>query len=62
MQVMCSLTVSMETINLANTLLAGTAEPDVRVRVRRCIVQIQREHTIVRTVVPIATADQTRNC
>ena len=60
MQVMCSLTVSMETINLANTLLAGTAEPDVRVR--RCIVQIQREHTIVRTVVPIATADQTRNC
>ena len=52
----------METINLANTLLAGATEPNVRVRIRRCIVQIQREHTIVRTVVPIATADQTRNC
>jgi len=61
MQVMCALNVSVKTINLADTLLAGTTEPDVRVRIRRCIVQIQREHSIIRAIVPIATADQARN-
>ena len=34
---------------------AHAAEPNVRVRVRRRIVQIERERTGVRSIVPIAT-------
>jgi len=36
--------------------LPGTTEANVVVRIRRRIVQIQREHTGVGTIVPIAAA------
>jgi len=61
MQDICALTVSLKTVNPAGTLLAGTTEPDVRVRIRRRIVQIQREHSGIRAIVPIAATDQARN-
>ena len=34
------------------------AEPDIRVRIARRIVQIQRQHTRVAAIVPIASADE----
>jgi len=36
----------------------NAAEADVRVRIRRRIIQIQREGTIVRSVVPITTTER----
>jgi len=38
-------------------LLAAT-EANVRIHIRRGIIQIQREATIVRPIIPIATADR----
>jgi hypothetical protein len=52
-------------VNLATTqassfhLWERAAEPDVVVRVRRCIVQVQGEPAIIGTVVPIAAGNRT---
>jgi len=36
--------------------LPSAAKTNVRVRIRRRIIQIQREHTCIRAIIPIATA------
>lgn len=36
----------------------GDAEPNIRIGIRRRIVQIQRERPGIRAIVPIATADE----
>lgn len=43
---------------MARRSIPGTAEADVAVGIRRCIVQIQRKDAIIRPVVPIAAADK----
>lgn len=40
----------------------GTPEPDIRVRVRRCIVQIECEDARIRRIVPIAAAFESPDC
>jgi hypothetical protein len=40
------------------TTEAGTPKANVRVRVRRPIVQIQGKHTGIRTIVPIAAPEK----
>lgn len=42
----------------AASIIPGSAKADIRVRVRRCIVQIQREHTGIAAIVPIAAAKE----
>ena len=39
-------------------IIPGDSESNVRVRVRRSIVQIERENTSVRAVVPVAAANE----
>jgi len=36
----------------------GAAKPNVRVHVRRRIVQVERKHARIRLIVPIAAADE----
>ena len=42
----------------AGFIIPRDTKPDVRVRVRRGVVQIQRQHASVAAIVPIATADE----
>lgn len=35
--------------------MKDTPKPDVRVRIRRCVVQIGRKNPRIRTIVPVAT-------
>lgn len=41
-----------------DTTQASTPEANVRVHIRRSIIQIQRKHTSIRRIVPVATADE----
>ena len=39
-------------------VLQGSSEPNVRIGIRRCVLEIERESSRVRPIVPIATADE----
>ena len=39
----------------------GTAEPNVRIHIRRSVVQVQRERPIIRRIIPIATTNGCAN-